>query len=197
MVSDDHDRLRYDHCGRACHTRATCWDLYGHPQEPTPHPSQQGLFTRGRGVTPSSLSGGRLTAYVATPSDVSPPTSFLALFESFAISSGELASLLEEMASLQRLMAQMDTSSSSSLTGAAGIFEFALSASSDPSGVSWIIDSGASYHMIGSSSLLSSYTISSCRDTVRIVDESLFAVIGTGFVPISSSLSLSSVFSCS
>lgn len=201
MVFDDRDRLYCDHCGRACHTRATCWDLHGRSQEPTLRPSQQGSFTGGRGSTPSSLGGGRSTVYVATPFDVVPPTSSLALFESSVVSSGELASLREEMAFLRRLMAQMDTSSSSSSTGVTGIFNFALSAlsgpfgtSSGPSGVSWIIDSGASHPMTGTSSLLSSYTISSCRDTVRIADGSLSAIVGIGFVPISSSLFLSFVF---
>lgn len=27
--SIDRDKLQYTHCGRACHTRDTCWDLHG------------------------------------------------------------------------------------------------------------------------------------------------------------------------
>ena len=58
---------------------------------------------------------------------------------------------------------------------------------------SWIIDSGATNHMTGSSNLFSSYTPRSGRDRVRIADGSSAPIMGCGTINCTPSLSLSSV----
>lgn len=50
----------------------------------------------------------------------------------------------------------------------------------------WIIDSRASHHITGMSSLFFSYRVSSGRDKVRIVDGSLSSLVGTGYIPLTS-----------
>lgn len=55
---------------------------------------------------------------------------------------------------------------------------------------SWIIDSGASDHMTGRSSLLSSYYVSLGRDKVKVVDGTLSSIFGKGSVHVSPILSL-------
>lgn len=58
----------------------------------------------------------------------------------------------------------------------------------------WIIDSRAFHNMTGMSSLFSTYRVSSDRDKVCITDGSLSSVAGTGSIPLTSSLPLSSMF---
>lgn len=60
--------------------------------------------------------------------------------------------------------------------------------------VPWIIDSGASDHMSGSSNLFSEYNPSSGQEKVCIVDGTMSSVSGKGSIHATSSLPLSSVF---
>ena len=66
----------------------------------------------------------------------------------------------------------------------------ALSTSLSPS---WIIDSGATDHRIGATSLFSTYSPCSGRDKVKVANDTLSSVFGKGSVHCSSLLSLSSV----
>jgi hypothetical protein len=79
-------------------------------------------------------------------------------------------------------MSRLDTlvTASSSLT-LIGNLTTALNASAIPSDDPWVIDVGASDHMIGMSPLFSSYNPCSSRDNVRIADGSL-SPMGKGSV---------------
>jgi hypothetical protein len=68
-----------------------------------------------------------------------------------------------------------------------------LNASATPSDDLWVIDFGASDHMIGMSHLFSSYNPCSGGDKVRIADGSLSHVLGKGFVSVTPSMTLASV----
>ena len=67
----------------------------------------------------------------------------------------------------------------------------ALSASCHNFSHPWIIDSGASDHMMALSNLFSSYTTCSGRQQVKRADGSLSFVSGKGSVPVTPSMSLS------
>lgn len=93
-------------------------------------------------------------------------------------------------------MAQADSSptiaptSTSSYFAHTGISANAFTVSSS---IPWIIDSGASDHMTGCSSIFDSYLTCSGKDKVRIADGSFSAISGKGSVRFSPSISLSSV----
>lgn len=55
----------------------------------------------------------------------------------------------------------------------------------------WIIGSGATNHMTGLQTLFTSYSTCSGRDQVKIANGSVSSISGKGFVPLSSSISLS------
>lgn len=74
-----------------------------------------------------------------------------------------------------------------------GIPRSALSDSILSSQASWIIDSGASHHMNGMSTLFHTYQVSSGKDKVRIADDSYSLVVGHDDIHATSELSLSSV----
>jgi transposase InsO family protein len=100
----------------------------------------------------------------------------------------------EEVDTLCRLMSRLETFvSASSFLAHTGDLTTALNASATPSDDSWIIDSGASDHMTGISSLFSSYKLCSNREKVRIANGSLSSVSGKGSISVSPSMSLSSV----
>lgn len=80
----------------------------------------------------------------------------------------------EEIEVFQQFLSHLYTSSiaptSSFAVSTSGTSASTLFASISPSQDSWIIDSGASYHMTGISFLFKSYNVSSSKDKVRIVD---------------------------
>lgn len=57
----------------------------------------------------------------------------------------------------------------------------------------WVIDFSASYHLIGMSSLFSSYNPCSGREKVRITDGSLSPVFGKSSISITPFMTLSSI----
>ncbi|KAJ7969147.1 Retrovirus-related Pol polyprotein from transposon TNT 1-94 [Quillaja saponaria] len=120
----DKDDLQCDYCGKTRHTRDTCWKLHGRP-------------TRGRGgrfVGPP-----RSRAYVSDTVESSPST------ESSALNP-------EEMQHLRRLMAKLDgCPSTSAASSHHASSHHALGTHSTTDSEPWIIDSGASDHMTGTS----------------------------------------------
>jgi hypothetical protein len=58
---------------------------------------------------------------------------------------------------------------------------------------SWIIDSGATNHMTGTSNLFTSYTPCSGKDRVHVADGSTIPITGQGSIQCTNTLSLSSV----
>lgn len=136
---------------------------------------------------------GHSGAYVVTPPETQPPVpQSMLVYPLFSTTFSRT-----EMETIQRLMAQLDSSSRATSTSSvvfAGTPASAFSASESIPGHPWIIDSGASHHMTGMSSLFSTYRVCSSRDKVRIVDGSLSSVVGTGDISHTSSMSLSSIF---
>jgi hypothetical protein len=76
--------------------------------------------------------------------------------------------------------------------GNTGNFGFIESTTSVPCNKPWIIDSGASNHMTNDSKLFLLYT-TTLRNTVKVANGLSTPVLGAGSIPLSSSLSLSSV----
>ena len=61
----------------------------------------------------------------------------------------------------------------------------------DPNSIhSWIIDSGATDHMIGCYKILSSYSPCACDKKVKIADGSLLAIAGMGTIKLTSLITL-------
>lgn len=181
-LSDEKDKLFCDYCQRTRHTRETCWKLNG------------GRGNRGRGGR-SGQSGGRNyggrgggsrahhTEIVdsTTTSDLTPSSS-----ESFSSA---------EMETLRRFMSRLDTSTGASSSFAhSGNIATSVSAFHSQSRIPWVIDSGASDHMTGVSSVFSTYTPYSGQDRVKIADGTFSSVSGKGLVHASPSLPLSTVF---
>ena len=61
----------------------------------------------------------------------------------------------------------------------------------------WVIDSGATYHMIGNSSLFSTFQSQPSPSTVTLADESHSCVLGSGTIVPTPSIPLTSVLSLS
>ena len=130
--SDDEDKLHCDYCQRPRHTRDTCWRLHSRPS------------TRGRGGRSRSVGGrgGNSRAHHSTVVEPPPSDSEFRALSTFEI---EL---------IRSVMSRLDTS-----TGALSSFahsgNFARSGNSQSmsafmshSTIPWIIDSGASNHMV-------------------------------------------------
>lgn len=101
----------------------------------------------------------------------------------------------DEIEALRHFMPSLDTSTPSPQTSFTqlGTFAFAFTASVSSLSHSWIIDSRAFYHMIGTSSFFSLYSLCSRKDKVRIADGSYFSITSKGRIPITLSLQLSFV----
>ena len=183
--SSDKSKQFCDYCNTKYHTRETCYKIHGYPPG-----SRGGRFgqSRGRGGNfggRGGNSGGRggnhanHTEVVDLPVDDPPPSS------SNTLSSSELETL-------RRLMTRLDTSTASS-SFASGNLATSVSAFNSHTSLPWIIDSGASDHMTGSSPVFCAYTPCSGRDKVRIADGTVSSVSGKGLVRVTPLLSLSSV----
>ena len=110
------------------------------------------------------------------------------------LSQGELQAIRRLRADSSSTVAP--TSTPSTLTPASSYFAHSgipSSAFTASSSTPWIIDSGASDHMTGCSSVFDSYFTCSGKDKVRIADGSFSAISGKGSVRYSPSISLSSV----
>jgi hypothetical protein len=91
-------------------------------------------------------------------------------------------------------MSQLETSATASSSFAhTGNLATTLNASATHSDDPWVIDSGASDHMTGMSSLFSSYNPCSSKEKVRIADGSLSPVSGKGSISVTPYMSLSFV----
>ena len=185
--TDEKDKLFCDHCQVPRHTRETCWKLNG------------GRGNRGRGGRGGRFGGrggrfggrgGNPRAHhteVVDPSLVAPIVDGTPPPSSPALSSSELDTL-------RRLMTRLDTPTTASSSFAhSGNLATSVSAFTSQSRLPWIIDSGASDHMTGSSPVFSDYKPYSRQDKVKIADGTVSSVSGKGLVRVSPSLSLSSV----
>lgn len=160
------------HCGRQNHSVDFCWEL---------HPEKKPLkFRKGQ------QSKGTAAATKAT----THPTESNAEGSIQTATQGSFVGLsTSDVANLQKFLAQLNPSS---VTTQPGISGAALSVASNPSGNSWIIDSGATDHMTGTPSLFSTYTLCSGQDKVTIADGTLATVAGKRNIPLTDHLTLSS-----
>lgn len=176
---DDKDRLFCDFCNKYRHDREHCWKLHGRPV-----PGGKGGRFGGRG----GFRANHTTAHQSPAEPISPVT------QSGPSSSEFVMLTKDEVENFRRLMSQMSTSTAASSAFAhSGNNPTALSASCHTFSHPWIIDSGASDHMTGLSNLFSSYITCSGRQQVKIADGSLTSVSGKGSIPVTPSMSLSSV----
>ncbi|XP_073121790.1 uncharacterized protein [Henckelia pumila] len=157
-------------CKKPWHNIETCWKIHGKPA----HLKKK--FGSNRSNT-----GGR--ALQVRSEDSGVPSS----------SSDSLPFTKDQLEKLFQLFdSRRDTSNSSCSLVQTGIFSCANIANSVPNSV-WIMDSGATDHMTGSSQLFSSYIPCAGNQRVKIVDGSLASVAGKGTVVISPFLTLKNV----
>lgn len=159
-LSEDRDSLKYEHCNRFRHTKDQCWDLHGRPPDLTTHSAPHGGFVNGRG-------GGRSGGQRPSAHSVTSTSTELSTQPPLAPSDiGGLSS--DEITAFRRFVFQLDHSSTTPTSSFAHSSAIAhgLSITVTTPQRSWIIDSGASHHMTGISSLFNSYQVCSGKDKV-------------------------------
>ena len=152
-----------DHCKKPGHLKKSCFDIVGYP--PGWQPKQFNRFTSG-GSNARRPDRAHLTLFGGERSAVT--TQALEEFK------GKLMANTSEGPAEATSDAHSGKGTKNCLT-------------------SWIIDSGATNHMTGSSKNFSSYTPCSGRDRVCIADGSLAPIMGYGNINCTPSLSLSPV----
>ena len=159
-----------DHCRKPGHTKETCWHLHGKPADWKPSRPQQNR--EGRGYT------------AAAEEDTSGTSSNPGPFSK------------EQLEALQKMFQQTLQSTGTTIGTASvaqkGIFFHALNVRQE-NHTTWIVDSGASDHMIGNLMVFHEYTPCHNNSSVRIADGTLSRVFGTGSVIISKDITLHSV----
>ncbi|XP_058198383.1 uncharacterized protein LOC131313906 [Rhododendron vialii] len=186
----DRASLQCDYCHNTGHIRDFCWKLHGKPSR------GRGDGRGGHGRDPVRS---RAQAHVSESTVGTLPDSGFST--GIQASSDHVGGFSQgEIQTLKRLMAQVDSPSTiaSSSTAAPTSSYFAhigipINAFTASSAIPWIIDSGASDHMTGCSSVFDSYSTCSGKDKVRIADGSFSAISGKGSIRYSPSISLSSV----
>ena len=158
-----------DHCRRPWHTRETCWKLHGKP----------GTARKKHG---NNKPGGETLALQVNTS------------ESMQQSQESSPFTKEQLEHLQKLFQSQsigNSSTSCSLAQSGMVFVGTI-ACTKSSGF-WILDSGATDHMTGTSQLFSSYKPVAGNFKVKIADGSYANVAGKGPIPLSSNLTLKDV----
>uniref|UniRef100_A0A2N9J1M4 Integrase catalytic domain-containing protein n=1 Tax=Fagus sylvatica TaxID=28930 RepID=A0A2N9J1M4_FAGSY len=165
---EDKESLFCTHCKGTKHTRETCFKLNGYPD-----------WFRKKGEGSSRHKGGKTESRAHTTTVHTPQPQY---------SQAQVDHILKEYA--QRL-SQKDASCSLANTGNLG---FALNTPNrDCCESSWIIDSGSTDHMTHESSNFSSYNTHPSKRCVKTANGSSSAVSGVGSLPLTSSMSLSTV----
>ncbi|CAL5350327.1 unnamed protein product [Camellia sinensis] len=169
-----------DYCKKPRHTRETCWKLHGTPSggrgDRSGSRGGRSGHSRGRG----SYSRAHQSSTVDTLDSTSVTQA----------SDTELEDALRQL---------LDRRSSTALSTASSSFARSGNLASVPcaflchTSLPWIIDSGASDHMSGSSDLFSAYKPSSGQDKVRIADGTVSSISGKGLVQVTPTMHLSSV----
>lgn len=170
----DKDRPICEHCNKPGHVKAKCWKLHGKPAE---NPSSNRNPRDSKGFHASSEDTSK------EPKSAS---------ETSAFSKEQLEQLYQLMSS--HSISNTPNSSSyiaSSSLAQKGTYPATFTAGSKLN--PWIIDSGATDHMTGSSSIFSSYSPLSGNLKVKIADGSLTSIAGKGSIIISPSLTLLNV----
>ncbi|KAE8723356.1 MORC family CW-type zinc finger protein 3 isoform 2 [Hibiscus syriacus] len=171
---NDRDRPICEHCNKPGHTKAKCCKLHGKLAE---------NFSANR----NSRNAKGFHASSEDASEEPKPASELSAFSK------------EQLEQLYQLMSShsiSNTPNPSSYIASSSLAQkdtyptaFIASSKSNP----WIIDSGATDHMIGNSSIFSSYFPLSGNLKVKIADGSLTSIAGKGSIIISPSLTLLNV----
>jgi hypothetical protein len=165
---ENKESLFCTHCKGTKHTRETCFKLNGYPD-----------WFRKKGEGSSRHKGGKTESRAHTTTVHTPQPQY---------SQAQVDHILKEYA--QRL-SQKDASCSLANTGN---FGFALNTPNrDCCESSWIIDSGSTDHMTHESSNFSSYNTHPSKRCVKTANGSSSAVSGVGSLPLTSSISLSTV----
>jgi hypothetical protein len=165
---ENKESLFCTHCKGTKHTRETCFKLNGYPD-----------WFRKKGEGSSRHKGGKTESRAHTTTIHTPQPQY---------SQAQVDHILKEYA--QRL-SQKDASCSLANTGN---FGFALNTPNrDCCESSWIIDSGSTDHMTHESTNFTSYNTHPSKRCVKTANGSSSAVSGVGSLPLTSSISLSTV----
>ena len=155
-----------DHCKKPWHTKETCWKIHGKPQN----------FKKKNG------NDGRAFQTMSEDSQAPQINSEMSNFTK------------EQLGHLYKLFQSPQFSNPSCSLAQQGNYLIAtLSSIKSNVHYSWIIDSGATDHMTGSSKIFSSYKPCARNKKIKITDGSLSAIAGKGSVFISPSLTLHNV----
>ena len=177
--------MECEHCERRGHVKAFCWDIHGKPKE---HSSKIGRdLDNGKDCKQVNIQGLFDMALAKGLIPVLMSRDEFELWRQVKNAATGTKQMVQTSKDLKAKLMSATSQESGEVSGSLSV------GSENDLSAPWIIDSGATNHMTGSSRRFLSYAPRSGKDRVKIADGSSAPIMGCGIVSCTSSLSLNPV----